>query len=113
MELITKKRNILTIQLKCVFNTCKIYNIIYNEQTIGGVELYDYNDHIYIENIYIDKEFRGHGLLREILKQFCVKPLKCLPLKQHVKKFEHLGFQVCEIQGSDIYYMYNEPKFCN
>ena len=86
-------------------NNYKIYKVVELEKEIGAVEIIEEKDHIFIENIFLQLEFRGQGFLRKILQKFSEKPIKCLPLQQHRKKFEHLGFQICEILGEDIYYL--------
>lgn len=78
-----------------------IYKLYENKQ-IGSVE-FDKNKR-YIENIYLDKEYRGKGYLRKIINYFG-KPLIILPLPQHLEKFKHLGFIFYKNDGEDTYYI--------
>ena len=95
----------MKIQKKFILQDSQIYHIYKEEKHIGSIETIEEKDHTYIENIFLDEEFRGCGFLKKILNEFSAKPLKCLPLSQHRKKFEHLGFHVCEINGEDVYYI--------
>ena len=87
------------IKFRCNLNGIMIYDIIENI-IIGSVEYNKEED--YIENIYIDPMYRGKGYLRKILKYFPTATV--LPLPQHVDKFRHLGYEICKIEGDDIYY---------
>ena len=95
----------MRIEHNCLWNGIDIYNIIEDNKIVGSMELIHEKDHIFLENIYLDKEYRGRGFLRESLKNFNTKPIVCLPLIQHRKKFKHLGFREYKTEGPDIYYI--------
>ena len=94
----------MRIQHNCVWNEIDIYNIIEDEKIVGSMEMIEERDHTFLENIYLHKEYRGRGFLRECLKQF-TKPIICLPLNQHRDKFRHLGFIQYKTEGPDVYYI--------
>lgn len=95
----------MRIEHNCLWNGIDIYNIIEDNKVVGSMEIIEENDHTFLENIYIDKEYRGRGFLRESLNNFKQKPIVCLPLNQHRKKFKHLGFMKYKTEGTDIYYI--------
>ena len=75
------------------------------QDTIGSVELIKNGDIIYIENIYLNTNYRCKGYLRKIIN--FLRPLgklTCLPLPEHIEKFKHLGFKEYKKEGEDIYY---------
>lgn len=95
----------MRIEHNCLWNGIDIYNIIEGNKVVGSMEIIEENDHTFLENIYIDKEYRGRGFLRESLNNFKQKPIVCLPLNQHREKFKHLGFMKYKTEGTDIYYI--------
>lgn len=95
----------MKMQKKFNLENSQIYYIYKEEKQIGSIEIIEERDYTYIENIFLSEEFRRCGFLKKILNEFSAKPLKCLPLPQHRKKFEHLGFHTCEINGEDVYYI--------
>lgn len=80
-----------------------IYNII-DKEVIGSIEFIEKEN--FIENIYLSPEYRGKGYLTKIVKFLSDKygKLYCLPLREHVEKFKHLGFTFWKKEGSDKYY---------
>lgn len=84
---------------------CDTYSIQENEE-IGGMELVETKDEVYIEHVSLLDEYRGKGYLRKIIEWLKTKGknITCLPLKQHRAKFEHLGFKYYEGCGEDLYY---------
>lgn len=91
------------IKEKCKFNDVTIYDVIENDQEIGSIEFIEKER--FLENVFLIPECRGKGYLRQIIDYFG-KPLIALPLPQHIKKFEHLGFKIHAQIGEDIYYKY-------
>lgn len=72
---------------------------------IGSVEVVFEKGYTFIENIFLDVEHRHKGYLRKIIKMLSAYgTLECLPLPQHRKKFEHLGFSQYKQVGEDLYY---------
>lgn len=82
-----------------------IYDIIVNNDSIGSIEIEEGSNEHYIENIHFKQIHRGKGYLKDVLNKFNDRPLKCLPLREHRPKFEHLGFKVCDVEGEDIHYI--------
>ena len=102
-----KQRIVPQIEFKIKFFDCYVFDIKYEDRCIGAIEMYEYPEYLYMEHIFVDKEYRGCGILSEVVKEFNKKPLKCLPLEKYRSKFEHLGFTVCDTDGTDIYYIHN------
>lgn len=75
---------------------------IYEQKQIGSVEFEP--EERYIQNIFLNKVYRGKGYLRKIIEYFG-KPLIILPLEQHIQKFLHLGFIPYKTIGEDNYYI--------
>ena len=77
-----------------------------NKKIIGSVEVLN-SHHAFIENIYLDVQYREKGYLRSIISILKEKygVLTCLPLLQHVGKFRHLGFRKYKTIGDDTYYI--------
>lgn len=75
-------------------------------QDICAIEIVEKKDYNYIENIFIDIDYRNRGYLRPIIDYLrsIYGKLVCLPLPQHVEKFKHLGFTFYGQKGDDIYY---------
>lgn len=86
------------MKIKFEDNIYKIYEGI----QIGSVE-FNQEDR-YIENIFLNQNYRGKGYLRKIINYFG-KPLIILPLPQHIDKFKHLGFKYYKTIGLDNYYI--------
>ena len=82
-----------------------IYELKEENTVIGSIEFIE--DENFIENIYLDSKYRGRGHLRTIVNFLKKKygKLYCLPLKQHVEKFKHLGFSLYKEDGEDSYYV--------
>jgi len=84
---------------------CDTYSIQENGE-IGGLELEEKEDEIYIEHVTLLEQYQGKGYLRKIID--CLKTkgknITCLPLKQYRAKFEHLGFKYYTGSGDDLYY---------
>ena len=95
----------MDIIYNCLYGEIHIYDIVEDGKAIGSMEIIDEDDHIFLENIYIDEKYRGRGFLRECINYLNQKPIECLPLKEHRDKFKHLGFHKYKTEGTDVYYL--------
>lgn len=90
-----------------------MYNIIVNNITIGSIELIE-DTSVYIQNMYIQPQYRGNKYFKDILKILKKrnKPIDALPLEHCVSYFESLGFKKYKVDGEDVYYRLI-PNFFN
>ena len=100
------------IELKVIseeYNGDMIFHIIRDGVDVGALEA-NYQDHMnsfYIENIKKSNDYKGHGLLKEVidhLHNVWKVDIGCLPLPKYRTYYEALGFKPYLTQGEDIYY---------
>ena len=99
----------ISLTLKDVLPKMEIFSIYKDDELAGGLEGHldiDKNT-FYIENIRKDDNYKGRGLLKEVVEELYDNrgyDLYCLPLPKYRPYYEELGFEVYEQNGEDIYY---------
>lgn len=94
------------MDFKTVYNRdFTIISILDKGVEIGSIELIQMSDAVFVENVFLVVEHRNKGHLREIIEYLSDQTIKCLPLPEHIPKFEHLGFKPYKHEGEDIYYI--------
>lgn len=90
---------------KMEYENFTILRIYERNDQIGSVEIIVKKCYTYIENVYLNVQYRHKGYLKKIIKYLqSYGKLICIPLPQHVEKFKHYGFSFYEQKGEDIYY---------
>ena len=73
---------------------------------IASVELTWKKSYVFIENIYIEKDYRQRGYFRKLVEHLeTLGTLVCIPLPEHVEKFKHIGFTYLKSENGDNYYI--------
>ncbi|MCD7894731.1 MAG: GNAT family N-acetyltransferase [Erysipelotrichaceae bacterium] len=85
-------------------NKFKIYGYVDNNQLLGIITLWEFNDYDYIEHFAVDENYRGQGIGSQIIediKQLCDKPIVLEVeeivddmTKNRVHFYEKHGFQL-------------------
>ncbi len=83
-----------------------------NNENIGFLCIQDRSDHIFLDQIYIDKKFQGQGIGQHILYEIIHEaeqlklPIKLIVLRVNpaIKLYRKLGFEIYE-QDKDRYYL--------